>query len=165
MYSKKIQSIANYIADIHKVNLHPNCKNYKILDNWSKIALMLFKIGSIVIATAAITFMLFPVFGYLLTGEIEMMLPVYNPFIDINSKHGFYIVMAFHVCILIMGIIGIVGVDLAIFLFIVYTHPIADLFCNAIKRLNVRVNATRPNPVLIHFSVRNIVMMHQELSL
>lgn len=122
----------------------------------------MFRIAALLIALTGLSFILQPIALYYLTGNVEMILPTHIPFADSNTTSGYWITAAFHILMLCYGVIGTIGSDLTLILFVIHAQPLSELFQNAVTELNKLVHQKNMSKALIHFMVRNIIMMNQE---
>lgn len=59
-------------------------------------------------------------------------------------------------------ILGTLGADMILILFVIHGQPLSEMIENAVTELNKLVHQKKASKAMIHFIVRNIIMMHKE---
>lgn len=163
------QTIYDYfqmIRNIHVVNHgKPDSINYKILDNGSKLILLIVKSFSIMCCGTGFAIVLSPVPLYILNGELVEIYPLFFPFFDENTFYGYIGSTSCQFFYVILGSIGKTGSDLLFIVPVLYVLPLIELFRARFDELNVllEMGDSAKNSESVYRCVRNIVQMHQEM--
>lgn len=97
-----------------------------------------------------------------------MLFPLYAPYIDDSTLHGYLIYYAIHIFWSLQSAVGLIGSDLLMALLLLHIVPLVEIFELYVSEMNaVLVNLksirARHSPML-KVQLRNILMMHKEIT-
>lgn len=133
----------HYLAKIHETCVDPSTGRYAALLYWSykfKLVVNIFR------ATLTLTFvvlLLYPLVWYMLTGEVETMLPIMLPLVDESTRNGYIACMVIQTVWVMIAGIGIMVSELTFSMLTLYCLPLVDVFCDHMDGLNVALRTDR----------------------
>lgn len=163
-YYSEIRGNIEFVGAIIEQNKKRKSLNYKTLQKWSNNILLVFYIGMFLILSNIVVFYCMPIFIYLWTGERELILELHMPGVDADTISGFSITTAMHMWAILIAGVGTAGSDMLFLILILYTQPLSELFVNAIERLDKHLTTPNYDQKKIKMELRNIFLMHQELT-
>lgn len=154
-----------YLKMVHTRLQDPSTSGYQILYDWSKICQRVFQGYILMIWSTAILMLFFPIVYYWLTGDVELIVPIFVPWIDETTILGFIQLQMVHIFWWACGTLGLVGSDLSCIMFALYTWPLTNLFNDHLDKLNKSLiqNPKWANTREMRLYVRNLALLHQEL--
>lgn len=154
-----------YLEGVHEKLQDPFSNRYAILSKWSKIFNVVSKFVVSVILTAVVSLMMFPSLLYLLTGNVETMLPIMIFGIDESTRSGYIALQGVHGFWLACGGFGFIGSDMTFIMMSLYAWPLSYLFIDHMDELNkvLRASPKMANTKNMEMFLQNIVQLHQEL--
>lgn len=115
----------------------------------------------LLISTAALT-CLKPCISYVLMGNVEPLLPTHFPLIDEHDIIGYACLAVFHLYIIFAFVVGTAASDLALMTLVIHVYSMSHIFQNAVNEFNGLVARTKRNNQLIHGSLNNLILMHND---
>lgn len=160
----------DFLEEMYAVNRDSkNHMNYRILQNFSRWVLLIMKFVFIMFGTsmAAVTFS--PLLIYLLTGNLETILPIHIPFIDTETTTGYVIHTTYLIFVMTTAYLGIAASELLTIMLTIHISPMVSIFDQAIKSLNEATTGRRKdvikNSTWLRVNFRNIVLMNIKIYL
>lgn len=140
----------------------------------SQVRLMLFKrfalftdlivkIGCVMYFGAAVMFIPYPMYMYLVENQNELLIPAYFPGIDISTPSGYCISMIIQASVLSLGCVGLSSCDVFYALVISNVPIMARLIEDEVNKLNEMLE-TNSNSAWVH-QFYTILMMHQKMKM
>lgn len=131
----------------------------------SSLLVIICKAFSFIVAATLILFTAAPALFYIFTGKLEPIFPVFLPFVDHSTGLGFAVLFAYHMLLLLVSALGIVGTDLLMGMMYLHVVIMVRLFELRISQLNVVLikypmsRASRE----VHLYLGNIIRLHQDI--
>lgn len=124
----------------------------------------LFKYGSILYGLCFINYYVSTAYMFIFEHQITTIIPNFIPGIDHTTLKGYLIHLVYHTFILVLACLGLFVTDI-LFVILVANAPImADLIRLEVDELNNLLTKTQQNQIEIKFRLRNLIMMHKEMT-
>lgn len=152
--------MSDFCLKIYKANTKSS-PNKTYLGKSVKLTVFLFKNGMILLITTATLTSIKPCILYILTGELDPILPTHFPGINEQEAIGYTILAVFHLYIMFVFAVGTAGVDLSLMTFVIHTYTMSNIFKNAVNDLNGLIGLKARNND-IRSSLNNLILMHND---
>lgn len=123
-----------------------------------------FKVGICLYFLSATAFFLYPMHMYLNEGKIVPLAPTYLPGIDEETFSGFIILTCYHIFIIIMAFIAASSCDCTFTMIILNVPIMALLIKMEVEQLNDALTSEKVDKLLVKCKLRNILLMHREMT-
>lgn len=164
-HSVELMWMINYLNDIYKVNVaSKDKKRSAYFDNFSFYMEIVFKCGTITYFLSAFSYFVNPIYMYWSEGEIVTLLPTYFPGVDEKTVNGFIILTGYHLTLIILALIASTASDFLFTMLIVNTPIMAVLIEMEVEELNTILIEKPNDSAMVKFKLRNIFMMHREMT-
>lgn len=107
-----------------------------------------------------------PIVLYFVFGEpYQIMVPVLLPLLNEKEPLGYWIMTGYHIGVLAMAMFGTAGADIMMISFVLHMWPMCLIFSNMLTDMNEGLQKTaNQRSMEMRKFVRNIIMVHQELT-
>lgn len=124
---------------------------------------------TLIIVIPFMGFILYPVIYYLVTDKQIMLYPLYAPYIDDSTLHGYLIYYAVHTFWCLQSVVGLIGSDLLMALLLLHILPLVDIFELSVSEMNevlvnLKLSRLRESSPMLKVQLRNIIWMHKEIT-
>lgn len=137
---------------------------FKILLKWTAFVIGLCKIVCVLISMMGLLLLLRPLAVYFTTRESVMMVPVWVPGIDETTTSGYWLSTFYHVFVLALAIVGTIGSDTLLIIFVVYAWPMCEIFDSMFRIINETArNSSMRHSNRFRLFIRNTIQMHKEI--
>lgn len=158
----------NFISEIHIANKDHYVNAFALL-KFARWNLLITKFILVVLLATGLIAIINPVPIYLITGNLEPMLPVQMPFVRLDTKSGYMIHSICIFLLLVSGIFGTFASELFLITLTIQIAPMAKIFDNAINSLNEVIGGNRQESIKtstwLHENIRNLALIHKEIYL
>lgn len=153
--------MCDFSMKIYRVNTNASA-NKTQLQKSVNLTVFIFKNGMVLLSTTAILTCLKPCISYLLTGELDTILPTKFPGINEQKIVGYSCLAVFHTYLSSVFVMGTAGADLGLMTLVVHSYTMSHIFRNAVNEFNALVakNQRNTNTKNIHASLKNLILMH-----
>lgn len=136
-----------------------------ILVRWGTLTKKVMTVFVSLITITALSFTLLPPYLYFVNGIKECLLPIYLPYFDANTLSGFIVQTIFQMCLLLACALGVLCVELSIFIFIMQICSLTDIIMYKMNLLceELQYDDTLKDRPQTRLYLRNIARMHYEL--
>lgn len=110
-----------------------------------------------------IEFCCYPVIVFIFTRTVEPVLPVYIPFIDIDTTDGYVTTTVYHCMLLFVASCGFAFSDGLFFNLVFNVFTMSKLQCNQLNILNEELSQAKPSIISIKIRLVNLFKMNQEM--
>lgn len=93
--------------------------------------------------STCVLILLWPVVWYLVSGELEPILPIMLPFVDANTTEGYIKGLVAQFLYALITLNGLLASDLTFGMLSLYSWPLVDLFCDHIEQMNIVLRTSR----------------------
>lgn len=166
--TKELQKMMNFISELHTVNKN-NYDNGRVLMKFARWNLLLTKFIVIVFAISFSVAIISPIPIYLITGNVEPMLPIHIPFVNLETRSGYVLQSTYVFFLIVSAYCGTTASELLLIMLTIQLAPMANIFDKAINGLNEATGGKRQeaikNSTWLRESVRKICLMHKEIYL
>lgn len=158
--------LITYLEKIYKANEKTRAASRtRIFHRCSFFMEFAIKYGTILYFLSVLSYYAFALYMYVYEHEFVTLLPNYIPGIDYKTKYGYAIYFAYHSISIFFGFIGTSACDF-FFVMITFNTPLlAALISEDIAELNDLLAAPRQDSQRIKYHLRNILMMHREMTM
>lgn len=164
-HSEDLVGSINYLNDIYRVNMASKDKGrLRYFDSYARYTEIVFKCGTFLYLLSTLSYFLNPLYIYWYKQELVTLLPTYVPGIDENSVKGYVILTFYHILLMGLAFIASVAIDFLYTMIIVNTPILAILIEFQVKQLNEFLVETPNDLSMIKFKLRNILLMHREMT-
>lgn len=111
----------------------------------------------------SLLFFTYPIYMYLVKGEIVPVFPIYLPFCDENTTIGFTILTILHISLITIPVGGIAAVEFFIAVIMTSSLMFSKLIAFDAQQLNIELGTKKPKKLAIKSRLRNILLMHKEM--
>lgn len=155
----------NYLDGIYKANVKTEDKRRAAyFQKFSYYTEIVFKGGNFLYFLSVLSYFVNPLFQYIFENEVVTLLPTYLPGIDENTFDGYVILSCYHLVLMIVGFIAASASDFLFTMLIINTPILALLIGLEVEQLNEELDADKPDAVAIKNKLRNILLMHREMT-
>lgn len=162
-YSKQIAGMVDFITNVYKQN-EPSIrwKRYLIFENFAKYTEIIFKLGLTLYSLSPLLYFFYPFFMYVTEHRIVTLLPLSFPFVDEHTKMGYAILAAFHLLLMIFGLLATSASDFIFIMIITNVPVLTKAFADSLNDLNHEL-LTNQNSLMVRYKFRNIILLHKEI--
>lgn len=122
-------------------------------------------LGGMVLYTISVTtYLLPPLYIYLTEQRVELILPVFIPGVDENTDTGKVIHYTFHLTCIILAFFGSTSSDFTFTMIIINAPVMAKILGINVGELNEMMAEKKPDPLMIKFKFRNILLIYREMA-
>lgn len=132
-----------YILKIHEKCTDPSTGRYAALMYWSLKFKVVVNVYLLMLALTFVTILLYPLVLYMMTGEMETMLPIMLPFVDESTYKGYFTCMCIQCGWVLLAGFGMMASDLTYSMMALYCLPLIDVYCDLVEGMNVALRANR----------------------
>lgn len=166
-HHKRFVELSVIIRGLYAVNDDLNTKRKKIMLGWGTFLVWLINRASVVLMMCSGGLMLSPIPMYFFTGQLESILPVMIPFVDVYTTKGYIISSIPHTYWGFQAICGLACADCLVANLMIHIWVMVDLFECSFDELNQEV-MERPYDkgwsLELELWLRNLSQMHQEMT-
>lgn len=164
-HSDNITWMINFLHGIYKVNAATNCpRKASLLNRFALYTEIVFYGSVLLYILSGIGYLLYPIYMYVVEGEIVVMIPTYMPGINEETPSGFIVLTCLHLILLIASVIGAAACDIMFTMLIANTPIMANLIKVEVEQLNDALTSEKVDKLLVKFRFRNMLFMHREMT-
>lgn len=164
MKAKQLQKMLDFLEEMYTANRYSsNPVNYRILQQFSRWFLVITKFVLIMFGCAFGFIIISPLPIYLLTGKLELILPLHIPFVDTETTSGYAAHTTYLFVVLSSAYFGLAGSEMLTMVVTIHISPIVSIFDQSVRALNEATTGRRQeaikNSTWLRENFRNIVLM------
>lgn len=148
-----------YIANEKK----PPIQNKETMDECSSYGVAITGALYGLYTVSGVVFICFPFLVFALFNMKEPTLPVFIPFVDFNTRHGYIISSCDHYILIFMACVGFGFVDTLFVNLVFNILTMSQLQCHQLKRINEELDDIKQSKTMIRIRMINFFTMHQEM--
>lgn len=137
VHIKHARAIAYHFAflrRIYSLNQNAHTANYWLLVKWSVRIRFIVRYSWIPILATSVVFVAPPIWAYIMTGQRNLILPLWLVGVSRDSWSGYAVHCVFHMATVVLAMIGTLGSDLALFMLTLHVWPMTDIWVNMVQR-------------------------------
>lgn len=162
-YAEIMVAYIDKIIKIYTENAKNAINRSENLDKCVTISRLILKLGVVIYTLAGLFYLLNPIYLYCTRREIVPLLPLYMPFIDETTKHGFILLSVLHLGFVFVAVVASAGSDLLYALVVINFFVPVNIFHNNIDELNTLLSKSKPNDKFIKAKLLNVIFIHREI--
>lgn len=153
------------LEKIYHQNESSNATNQQTMQKYSHGTLQITKLIIALYALCGVVFIVSPFFIYWIFGAVELILPIFIPFVDPTEKSGYIITTCCHVYFVFVACSGYSIADSSLIDLIIHMLLCSDLLRHDLQTLNEMLVKNKYEPIEVRLRFRNILQMHKEIKL
>lgn len=162
-YSQAFLKKITFVHDLFK--LHINSKSKERLHLFQRFAFyndLIVKFAVFLFGGALILLFLYPICIYIFEEKRALLFFVFVPGIDHTTVKGYFLILAMHLMVAVLGAVGMAGCDIFYSVLIANVPIMARLLQDEVIALNVNLKQSAKGKNTWNHQFRNIILMHQE---
>lgn len=164
-YHVDLMWMINFLNNIYKVNISSkDNKRLAHFDSYSRYTELVFKCGTFLYSLSILSYFVNPIYMYYFERKIVTLLPTYFPAIDEHSINGFIFLTCYHLTLIVVAFIASSASDFLFTMLIVNTPIMAILIGLEVEQLNEQLKVRPAEMTMVKYKLRNILLMHRELT-
>lgn len=161
---RQIKMVVSSLERIYKQNEKSASYYVKTLEECSSNVFLVTKILSTLYIMCYIAFAGWPIFSYVLFGQVELGVPIILPMTDIDTRTGFMINVSYHIYILTLATVGFIFADAMYASLVFHVKMMSGLFAKHWDFINERLRTSSATSLEVKLLFRNLANMHQEMT-
>lgn len=152
----------------HLFKLHISTKSTERLELFKRFAFYndtTVKAAVTLYIGAVASFFPYPLYMYYIKDQLVPLILLYVPGVDENTVSGYIFLVIFHSFLLLLTVIGMSVCDILYALMIINIPIFARLIEDEICQLNVILEQNSQTAHIWKYRLRNILIMHQEMTM
>lgn len=162
-YIEDIQWVIYFIQDLYKANI--TTESVERSEYFRKFALFteyFFKFILFFYLSLISTCLVYPIFVYTTQNELEVIMPLYLPFINETTIVGYTIINIYHITLISIVSFGIVAIDFFLAIIIISSLIFSKIISLEMHQIHVDLEE-KNKELAIKVRFRNILRMHKEM--
>lgn len=163
-YAEDFKWVISFIQNLYQIHIKNESRERTIyLHNFAIFTEMLFKIMFVSFFLTCFTFILYPIYMYLIKRELVPIFPLYIPGINETTNTGFIVITIYHFMVLIGVGIGFSSFEILMAIIIINSLIFAKLISIELNHMNTDLNQGNSGMFYANWRLRNIIFMHLEM--
>lgn len=126
---------------------------------------LIFKVGLVMYGGSSFMFFISPIYAYIFENRLEPLILLYVPGLDEKTMTGYFVLISIQFFVMVMASVGMGSCDVFYALILSNIPIMARLIEDEVHTLNKALEQHPYKNRVWFFQFRNIVMMHQEMSM
>lgn len=163
-HRQELRSLVFFSGDKIYINLNTKCsRRYRRICEESALNLLSNTIKIIgILCFANLINGIFITITFITNNEIQLPIPVFFPFTDLESAEGLIINLISQFCIIFMGVVGNIGIEITTCIIRNTIWMMAATMCYAIEEITLKIKEPMESKN-IDYRFRNILLQEQDL--
>lgn len=164
-YAEDMQKMMRTLQNLYKVQMGlDSIERTEYFRKFSFFTEILFIAMVVGYYACGLCFLSYPIIMFLANGELFPVFPMFLPFVNENTNIGYTILTIYHIIFVIMPMAGLAGVEFFIAVFMISSLLFAKLITLDAQQINIELSAEKSEKMKIKYRLRNILLMHKEMS-
>lgn len=162
-HRNKLVAVVKHLEQIYMQNESTNERHMHTMKFYSIFTLRITQLIFVVYFLSVISFLVAPFIIYLVFNVVELIVPIYIPYVNVEESVGFIVTSCFHIYFLLIAGIGFALCDTVLANLIFQVLMCSALIGNDLDALNEMLLEKQYKEIELTIRFRNLLQMHKEL--
>lgn len=164
-YKDDILGMIVKVVDIYKQNSSTKAyKRYRMCLRFTLYTEYIFKCGMVLYSLSLLTYYLYPLYVFVTEKKLIPIVDLYLPGVDETTNVGYVTLAIFHIILTSCAFMGSTSSDFLFTMLISNVPLMANILSENIDELNEIVGAEKHDRYLAKMKLRNIILIHKDIT-